>query len=316
MNFRKFLATPFRKVAYKAAEFADRSSLDGRNSDIVLTWALQKVTGKKDILFPLEYLEMLRDCIEKKNFRVLEIKTASDVKDDSSARRFSALVDELRHVPSIEFSIAEEIALVADTYRGKTELIEDENWVSGVRSHFSVSSSSGTKGRILSTIVHFTQSKRCLELGTAYGMSSLFILEALKQHGPETHLTTLEGWELAFTLSSKMLKDRYGHQVSCEFGSTQEMLPTMIPSIKEGLDFMFHDAGHSKEDYIRDFHTVLPAMKPGAVILIDDIRWKDPRWFMPTNPHCYAGWKEVVKHPRVLRAVEINDSMGLLLLGG
>ena len=78
---------------------------------------------------------------------------------------------------------------------------------------------------------------------------------------------------------------------------------------------MYHDAGHSKKHYIEDFHTVLPAMKPGAVILFDDIRWKDPR-FMPTNPQCYEGWKEVVKHPRVRQAVEINNDMGLLLLDG
>ena len=319
MNLRKLLTAPCRKAIYKVVTFADCSLLNSRNSDIVLTWALQKGASKKDIFFPSEYLELLRDCIEKKTFRVLEIKTASDAKDDSSSRCFSFLIDELRHVPPVEFSVAEEIALIADSYRGNVERIagkqwEGKQWAGIVRSIFSISSSSGTKGRILSTIVLHSQSKRCLELGTSLGMSSLFILEALKRQGPEVHLSTLEGWEAPFRLSSTMLTNRYGHQVSCEFGSTQERLPQMVSSFKEGLDFMFHDAGHSKEDYIRDFHTVLPIMKPGAVILIDDIRWNDPR-IMPTNPHCYAGWKEIVRHPRVRRAVEIDDDMGLLLLG-
>jgi predicted O-methyltransferase YrrM len=73
-------------------------------------------------------------------------------------------------------------------------------------------------------------------------------------------------------------------------------------------------AGHSKENYIRDFHTVLPIATPGAVILMDDIRWEDSR-FSRDNPRCYEGWLEVVNHPTVRRAVEISGSMGLLLLG-
>jgi predicted O-methyltransferase YrrM len=125
-------------------------------------------------------------------------------------------------------------------------------------------------------------------------------------------LTTLEAGELPFSMSSNCLKNRYGDFVSCEFGWTQERLPEIIKSL-DRLDFLFHDAGHSREDYVKDFDTVLSILVPGAVVLIDDIRWEDPRFFQG-NPRCYEGWIEVVNHPRVRRAVEINDTMGLLLL--
>ena len=49
------------------------------------------------------------------------------------------------------------------------------------------------------------------------------------------------------------------------------MLPRIVKSLKR-VDFLFHDAGHSREDYVRDFDAVLPILAPGAVILIDDIR--------------------------------------------
>ena len=94
---------------------------------------------------------------------------------------------------------------------------------------------------------------------------------------------------------------------------TQEALPQMVKSLK-GLDFLFHDAGHSKESYIRDFQAVLPILKPGSVALIDDIRWEGER-FYKGDPQCYEGWKEIVSHPRVKRAAEISDTMGLVLLG-
>ncbi len=232
---------------------------------------------------------------------------------DTSTKRFSFLVDVLRQVPPIELSSAAEIALIADCYRGNLQPIEGNAWVGDVRSHFRMSSSFGTKGRILTTVVRFTQSKECLELGTVYGMSALFILEALKAPGTETHLTTLEGGEPQFSMSSKILRNRYGNHVSCEFGRIQVGLPRIVKTL-EHVDFLFHDAGHSKDDYTRDFRTVLPILAPGAVVLIDDIRWEDPRFFQG-NPRCYEGWMEVLNHSRVRRAVEINDTMGLLLLG-
>jgi predicted O-methyltransferase YrrM len=144
-------------------------------------------------------------------------------------------------------------------------------------------------------------------------MSAVFILEALRSRGKDIHLATLEALEPQFSMASKMLRSRYGNQVSCEFGWTQEALPKMVKSLGR-LDFLFHDAGHAKENYIRDFHTVLPIAVPGAVILMDDIRWEDSR-FSRDNPRCYEGWLEIVNHPRVRRAVEISGSIGLLLLG-
>src|SRR5206468_9569765 len=149
---------------------------------------------------------------------IKEIKTELGTNNDVFTNRFSSLLDALRRLPPIEFSIAQKIALIADAYRRNVEAIEYELWAGDVRSHFEISSSFGTKGRILSTVVRFTRAKQCLELGTAYGMSALFILEALKAQGEETRLTTLEGSERQFSLSSKTLKSRYGNQVFCEFG--------------------------------------------------------------------------------------------------
>jgi predicted O-methyltransferase YrrM len=312
MKIKKLLNDPITKVVRRAFAMAELGGRD-RDTDIVLAWALQKVGSSKKLLCPVDYVKLLKDCIIKKRIKIQEIKTDSGASSDNSAKRFSLLVNALGNLHPIEFSIAEEIALIADSYRGNMKSIESD-WASDVRSDFDVSSSFGTTGRILTMVVHFTQSKKCLELGTAFGMSSLFILEALKTRGTDIHLTTLEGSEPQFSLSSKILRTRYGNQVSCEFGWTQEALPRIVKSL-EPLDFMFHDAGHSRISYVMDFHTVLPILKPGAVVLIDDIRWDDPRFFKG-NARCYEGWMEVVKHHRVRRAVEIDDAMGLLLLGG
>ncbi|MGH7999972.1 MAG: O-methyltransferase [Brasilonema sp.] len=288
---------------------------DNSNVDIVLSQILEQNQEPYPIHFPSAYVELLRDCIEKKVYEIREIKTTKMA--DSNAlflKRFSTLLEILpNNVPAIEFKTAKQIALIADSYRLISKPYEQELWAADVHTHFHLSSSFGTKGRILNTIVRVMRSEKCLELGTAYGMSALFIIEALKSIGEASHLTTVEGLELQFLLASKMLNTRYGDQVSCHLGLTEEVLPKLVKSLGK-IDFMFHDAAHSKEDYIRDFNLVIPILVPGSVVLIDDIRWDAGR-FSTTKTRCYEGWMEIVSHPRVLRAVEINNLVGLLLLG-
>jgi predicted O-methyltransferase YrrM len=314
MGIGMLLKDSFRRAVRSSVDIASDTVRDSHNVDLVLSWALQRAVGGKGIIFPAQYVDLMRDCIEKKRLSIRTVTTNAGTDNELSARRFSALLYALEHLPPVEFSVAESIALAADSYRGNLARLSENEWSGDVRAHFDLSSSTGTKGRILAATVRFMQSVQCLELGTCYGMSASFTLEALtRSHDPATRLTTLERAEPQFTLSSEFLRRRYGARVSCEFGCTQEALPRIVKSIGR-LDFLFHDAGHSRDDYVRDFGAVLPVLAPGAVVLIDDIRWQDGRFF-PGDPRCYEGWTQVANHPRVCRAVEIGDSMGLLLLG-
>jgi predicted O-methyltransferase YrrM len=215
-------------------------------------------------------------------------------------------------VPPIPFATAQEIALVADRYRDLAGVVESGKWVGDAGLLFSISSSFGRKGRLLSAVIRFSRSERCLELGTAYGMSGLFILSTLKAIGVAGHLTTLEGMEPQYSLASAMLNERYGDMVSCHFGMTHTVLPGLARSL-DRIDFLFHDAGHSREEYSRDFNAVVDILSPDSVVLIDDIRWEDPR-FSSQPAQTYEGWREIVSHPRVRRAVEVDHNLGLLLL--
>ena len=152
-----------------------------RNVDIVVSQSLQKIADSHDLLFPVAFVEMRRDCLKEVVLTKLEpVKAEPDPRNDIFTKRLSSLVDALRYLPPITISSAVEIALVADSYRGNLEPVEGDLWTGDVGSHFASCSSCGTRGRILSTVVRFTQARQCLELGTAYGLSSLFILERLR----------------------------------------------------------------------------------------------------------------------------------------
>lgn len=276
--------------------------------DIFLAWALQSAMAGRQPRFPVEYLGLIRECLEPRTLTIADITSRPGATADSPGKRFAGLVGALARLPPIEFAVAEKIARIADELRSDFTPMEAGGWAGDVSAHFEMSSSFGLKGRILATIIRYMQARRCLELGTAYGISALFMLESA-----ETRLTTVEGSPLPFALASAWLRRDYGERVACVSGWTDQVLPDLVPTLGQ-VEFLFHDAGHSRQDYIRDFQAVLPALAPGAVALFDDIRWYDPR-FCGQHPRCYQGWREIAAHPRVRRAVEINREMGLILFG-
>jgi len=88
-------------------------------------------------------------------------------------------------------------------------------------------------------------------------------------------------------------------------------LPKLMSTLGP-IDFMYHDAGHTREDFVRDFGAVVQSLSPGSVMFIDDIRsTADPRF---GGADAYRGWLDIVAHARVRHAVEVNGAMGLALL--
>lgn len=309
---RSVLKRLIERGARLVATQAGQVGRDGRNVDLCLAAALEEPGVLTKIRYPGAYVEFLRTCIEPMVCSVQDVRNETG-ENDTGSKRFSTLVDVLKSdVPPIAFATAQSIALVADRYRTLSDSVEYGEWAGDLGLLFSISSSFGKKGRILSSIVRFARSERCLELGTAYGMSALFLLSALKAQGGTGHLATLEGLEPQFSLAGATLKDQHGDMVSCHLGMTQEVLPELARSLGR-VDFLFHDAGHSRDDYVRDFRAVIDVLSPGGVVLIDDIRWEDPR-FSAGPADAYRGWREIVGHARVRRAVEIDHSLGLLLL--
>ena len=293
-------------------EYRENELRDRRNVDLVLSAALNRSDVLSAVRYPVAYVDFLRTCIERAPHLVREVKGDAGAPERAN-NRFAMLVRHLGlGLPAIDFPVAQEIALIADRNRSASEPKEFSRWAGDIGLDFQSASSFGGKGRILFNVVRFARSEHCLELGTAYGMSALFILAALKAYAKSGHLTTVEGWEPQFSLGSAMLKRLHGEMVSCHFGTTGKVLPELVKSLGR-IDFMFHDAGHSREDYIGDFNQVSEILSPGAVVLFDDIRWEDPTMY-EGQARTYEGWKEVVSHPRVKRAVEIDDALGLLLL--
>jgi len=121
------------------------------------------------------------------------------------------------------------------------------------------------QGRILSMLSKLIQPKVILEIGTYTGYSALCFAEGLTSEGK---IITIDKNEELETLQNKYFeKSGFRNQIEQKVGNALEIIPT----ISEQIDLVFIDA--DKSNYINYFHLIIDKMKPGGIILSDNVLW-------------------------------------------
>ena len=227
-----------------------------------------------------------------------------------SEKRFVAFRESVsRRLNAMDPASAIEVLKIADRALHQTEYVS--RWYNDAAWHFAVSSSDPLKGRMITDAIRVFRPRNCLELGTAYGLGTTYIAVAQRKYVPGGKTWTIESSDEQFAFSSRMLDEVFGAMVLPIAGLTSLAIPEVI---SHGFDFVFHDAGHSLDDYVQDFACMLPGLNAGAVVVFDDIRW-DGYTQTGSPARCYEGWLKVVEHPRVEAAFEVNGEYGVALIG-
>ena len=121
------------------------------------------------------------------------------------------------------------------------------------------------QGRFLSLLSKLIRPKYILEIGTFTGYATLCLAEGLM---PSGHLHTIEANEEYEEIQNKYFgQSPYREQIIQHFAPALEVLPTL----PDGIDMVFIDA--DKKNYLNYFEVVLPKMRPGGVILSDNVLW-------------------------------------------
>jgi predicted O-methyltransferase YrrM len=256
---------------------------------------------------PHAALRLLRQSFVPARFDIVEVKNAGEA-GAKGEDRFSRLIEAMRNLPPVPESTARRCALIADGYLGNAEEFPKRH--ADVAWHFARSSCNMLKGRVMTAVVRFMRPHRCLEVGTAYGFSAAVIASAMERVSPQGRLLTIELGDIQYRLSSALLASEFGDRIVCRKGNTRDILAAAVAEMAP-IGFVFHDGGHSEENYVSDFETMVEALAPGGVVLFDDIRWRD-RDRPEHDPRCYEGWRRVVEHPRVERAIEVGPTMGMV----
>lgn len=301
---RNLLASLDRAVAGVRRRI-ERARRDAVDTDLVIDAILARPEAD-DLRDPTGFVRFLRECFGRLTFSVREVRSDEDG-GDLAALRFQTLLDHLATgVAAIGQRDAVRIGRIADELLARTDPFERPTWVADVGIHARIASSFGRKGRLLSATARVMAADRAIEVGTAYGMSALFLAAAMRDGG---RLVTLERSEPQLTIAREILSRELGDAVAVLGGVSTE-LREAVRERGSPAGLLFHDGEHSRQAYLDDFGAFEPLLGPGAVVLYDDIDWA----LGGAASDTYAGWREVAAHPRVRRAVELDREFGLLLL--
>lgn len=152
------------------------------------------------------------------------------------------------------------------------------------------------QGRMLSLISQLVAPKNILEIGTYTGYSALCLAEGLVPGGK---LQTIEmNAELASIQKKYFDQSAYASQIIPHLGAALDI----IPKLPETFDLVFIDA--EKREYPDYFEAVLPKVRPGGLILLDNVLWSGkvveaPQAKDPVTPILRELNRKLAKDPRV-----------------
>jgi caffeoyl-CoA O-methyltransferase len=121
------------------------------------------------------------------------------------------------------------------------------------------------QGRVLKMFVQMMRAKNILEIGTYTGYSALCMAEGLPDDGC---LITIDiNDELQWIQDKYFSLSPHGHKIERHFGDARNLIP-LFPI---DFDLVFMDA--DKENYLHYYEMIIDRMKPGSIILIDNVLW-------------------------------------------
>lgn len=124
---------------------------------------------------------------------------------------------------------------------------------------------SAESGKFLATVVAMTGAQRVLEVGALFGYSGVWLARALPAGG---HLDTVEFADLHADAAEHWFAEAgLADRVTVHRGAGVDVIPTLSGP----YDLAFVDA--DKAGYPAYLHLVLERLRPGGVIVFDNMHW-------------------------------------------
>jgi len=169
------------------------------------------------------------------------------------------------------------------------------------------------QGQFMSLLVKLMHAERAIELGTFTGYSSLCVAQALPERGRLIACDVSEEWT---TIARKYWKlAGVLAKIDLRLGPAADTIKR-VASEKIEFDFAFIDA--DKENYITYFNLLLPLIKKGGLIAIDNVLWSgrvaDPSE-TENDTESIRAFNEFIKqiHEVEISMVPIGDGLTLAM---
>lgn len=157
---------------------------------------------------------------------------------------------------------------ISELYRGKKMV-----GISGMEYQIDTTSISREEGEFIhNLILNNPNIKNTLEVGCAWGLSSLFICFAL-QYREEAHHTIVDPFQM-----SQWDGVGVNNLISAGFSNfrlieekSETALPNLLMKSEEAFDFIFIDGWHTFDHTLIDIFYALRLVRIGGMIVIDDL---------------------------------------------
>lgn len=195
-----------------------------------------------------------------------------------------------KDIEQIRESLLKESLLVTPTSHGATSTIHPNSQ----KVKASVIAKKGLTtpkiSRLLARLVEYNESKTIIELGTSFGLNTLYM--AKSEH---SKVFTFEGSEdianVALTNFESLQKDN----IELVQGNIDETLPKFL-NARISIDFAYIDANHRYKPTINYFEAIIKRMHEDSILVIDDIYW---------SKEMTQAWNEIKNHPQVTHSVDL-----------
>ena len=161
-------------------------------------------------------------------------------------------------------------------------------------------------GSFLQMMIRSSNAKRIVEVGTFTGYSTLKMAEALPDDG-EIHTFEYEP-KHAEMARRYFARSPWGHKITLHEGTALDTLP----NIGGPIDLSFIDA--DKVNYQAYWDLLVPKMRQGGVILVDNVLWSgqvlDPQ---TESDHAIAAFNEHAHGDARMEAVMLTVRDGVLM---
>lgn len=166
-------------------------------------------------------------------------------------------------------------------------------------------------GRLLSTLVHCMQANRILEIGTAYGYSTLWMALAMP---PAGRLFTIDP-DRKRTAIARGFFERAG--IADKIDITNQPAAEVLESFTHrNLDIVFLDA--NKEQYPEYLDLCVPLLKRSGLMIVDNLLWGGkaaaaPQDSDPESTRAIRRFNDLfLRHPQLDATIlPVGDGVGI-----
>lgn len=149
------------------------------------------------------------------------------------------------------------------------------------------------KCKILFNLVNKYDINNILELGTSFGLSSLYMSSARKK----ANIDTIEGSPEVATIAQKMFENNKINNVKIHIGGFDNILPVLLNE-STSYDMIYVDGNHTYEATKRYYELLSAYIPETGFMVFDDISW---------SVGMVKAWNEIIKDEKVSLSIDLFD---------